>query len=117
MVISGTMICEAIIMQCYAIKTQQVETDIAVYRDYDWDKFSTLNVEEKIANYLKISKMLLICRTSRHFYLKKMANHLNDDRFERRRKHFGRKILQLGELIEILECVVNQMELQIVLLE
>lgn len=104
-------------MQCYAIKTQQVETDIAVYRDYDWDKFSTLNVEEKIANYLKISKMLLMYKRSRHFYLQKMANLYNDDRFERRRKHYGRKILQLAELINLLECVVNQMELQIVLLE
>lgn len=104
-------------MQCYAIKTQEIETDIAAYRDYDWDAFSTLNVEEKVANYLKISKMLLICRRSRHFYLQKMANHFNDDRFERRRKEVGRKILQLGELIDILECVVNQMELQIILLE
>lgn len=104
-------------MTGYAIKTQKIETDITAYQDYDWDTFNTLNVEEKVANYLKISKMLLMCKRSRHFYLQKMANHFNDDRFEKRRKHFGRKILRLAELINILECVVNQMELQIVLLE
>ena len=51
-------------MSCYTIKTQQVEKNITAYRDYDWDTFSSLHVEEKIANNLKISKKLLMYRRS-----------------------------------------------------
>ena len=104
-------------MQCYAIRIQHIEKEIAEYSNYDWKSFGNLTFEEKVAEYQKISELLLICRRSRHSYLQKISKLINNDRFERRRNHLIRKLLLLANLIDTLECVVNQMELQIVLLE
>lgn len=103
-------------MSCYSIKTKEIEKETDEYANYDWEAFSNLTLEEKVAEYLKISSMLLMYRRSRHFYLQKITELLNNDKFERRKNHFIRIVLLLANLIDILECVVNQMELQIVLL-
>lgn len=105
-------------MQCYAIKTQQIEKETTEYNSkYDWELFSNLTFEEKVTEYLKISEMLLMRKRSKHFYFQSLGRIMDDDREERRKKRYERKILQLCVLIDILECVINQMELQIVLLK
>ena len=100
-------------MQCYAIRIQHIEKEIAEYSNYDWKSFGNLTFEEKVAEYLKISEMLLMRKRSKHHYFQVTPKlHENEDR--KRLKRVGGKILRLGKLINILECVINQMELEIV---
>ena len=113
MAMSGTMICEAIIMPCYAIKTQQIEKETAEYTNYDWESFGNLTFDEKVAGYLKISEILLMHKRSKHHYLQ-LTPELHKKNDKRNLKRVGRKILQLGKLINILECVANQIEFEII---
>ncbi|MBE6509530.1 MAG: hypothetical protein E7Z77_08995 [Methanobrevibacter sp.] len=103
-------------MLCFAIKNHQLEKEVDEYSNFDWMSFWTLTTEEKIDKYLKISEMLLMRKRSRHIYLQNLARISNEDSEERRKKRFGRKIFRLGELIDILESVLNQIELQIMVL-
>lgn len=100
-------------MQCYAIKTQQIEKEIAEYNDYDWEIFGNLTIEEKMAEYLAIRKMLLMRKRSEHIYSKKC----NESERYKERLRIGRKIFELMKLINLLDCIVEQMEIQIILLE
>lgn len=104
------------IMPCYAIKTQQIEKETAEYSNYDWELFSNLTFEEKVAEYLKISEILLMRKRSKHHYFQ-LTPKLHENEDKTRLKRVGGKILRLGKLINILECVINQMEWQIVLLK
>ncbi len=99
-------------MQCYAIKTQEIEKETAEYSKYDWKSFGNLTLEEKVDEYLKISKMLLIRKRSKHHYLQ-LTPQLHENEDKTRLKRVRGKLLQLGKLINILECVINQMEWQI----
>lgn len=60
--------------------------------------------------------MLLMRKRSQHSYLERFPSIENDEFGEKRKKRIRQKIFQLGDLIDILECVVNQMELQIIAL-
>lgn len=102
-------------MVCFAIKTHQLEKEVEEYSNFDWESFWTLTTEEKTDNYLKITEMLLMRKRSKHIYIQNFARISNDDSEEKRKKRFGRKIFRLGELIDILESIVDQMELQIIL--
>lgn len=100
-------------MKCYAIKTRQIEKETDEYCNYDWESFGNLTFEEKNAEYLKIIEMLLMRKRSKHHYLK-VTPKLHEEDNEKRLKRVRRKILRLGKLINILECVINQMEFEII---
>lgn len=106
------MICKVVIMQCYAIKTQQIEKETAEYTNYDWKSFGNLTFEEKVNEYLKISEILLIRKRSKHHYLQ-LTPKLHENEDKTRLKRVGSKIFRLGKLIDILECMINQMEFEI----
>lgn len=104
-------------MTGYAIKTQDIEKETVEYKNYDWESFSNLTFEEKVAEYLKITKMLLLRRRSWEFYFNHFPEVLNEENDQKRIKRVGMKIIDLAVLITIFEYVINQMELQIILLE
>ena len=66
----------------------------------------------KIAEYLKISEILLIRKRSKHHYLQ-LTPKLHENEDKTRLKRVGSKIFRLGKLIDILECMINQMEFEI----
>lgn len=103
-------------MHCYAIKMQQIEKETNEYSNYDWKSFGNLTFDEKVAEYLKISEILLIRKRSKHHYFQ-LTPTLHENEDETRLKRVGGKILRLGKLINILECVINQMGWEIILLE
>ena len=86
-------------MQCYAIKTQQIEKETAEYTNY-WESFGNLTFDEKVAGYLKISKILLMRKRSKHHYFQ-VTPKLHKKNDERKLKRVGEKILRLGNLINI----------------
>ena len=99
------------------VKKQQILNESAEYGNYDWEIFSTLTVEEKTAEFLKLQEMLLMRKRFKHFYFKQVERLANEEKGRKTRIRINNKILQLGKLIDILEEVVSQMELQIILLE
>lgn len=104
-------------MQGHAIKIQQLVNEINEYENYDWNAFSSLSIEEKIAEHSKISYMLLKRKMSRHFYLQKTAMLVNENKDRRSIYTVKNKIMKLATLIDVLDAVTNQMEMQIILLK
>lgn len=104
-------------MSSYAIKIHQLTKEINEYVNYDWNAFSSLTIDEKIAKHSEISNMLLRRKISKHFYLKHLPRIINEDRNEKREHRIKNKIMKLATLIDVLDAVINQMEMQIILLE
>ena len=101
-------------MQCYVIKTQQIEKETDEYCNYDWESFGNLTFEEKNAEYQRIIEIELQREESWEFYFNKLSEFVFDDD---RLKRVARKITYLAILIETLKYVITRMELEIMLLE
>lgn len=96
-------------MQCYAIKTQHIEKEIAEYIKFDWEAFKNLTFDEKVTEYLKISEILLICRKFWSIHIQ----HANETEFTRKNENIKRIVQILEDLIILFAGMIEHMRANI----